>query len=194
MATQNENRDGLTGLWRREYAFEKLEAAVEAGVRVALMFIDIDRMKSVNDVYGHDFGDQKLKEIAREIETASGRNSLVSRFGGDEFIVVLPGTSLEGARHVAETIRAQRNSMLIKLDEKEVETLTLSIGIAHFPTHVTSAQNLLEAADLALLKAKGEGKQGGRWRDGTPYTGRNRVMAIGDFLDDFPEESARFLR
>ncbi len=140
MATQNENRDELTGLWNRKYAVEKLEAAVKAGTQVALLLIDIDRMKSVNDVYGHDFGDQKLIEIAREMEASGGKSSLVSRFGGDEFIVILFESSLEEARQVAEIIRAQRKPMSIKLEEKEVEALTLSIGVTHFPTHVSNSR------------------------------------------------------
>ena len=171
-----------------------MEQAVENCAQVALIFIDIDRLHPFNHQSGHSLGDKNINEIAREIETASGENTLVIRYGGDEFGVILPEVSLETAREIAEIIRLHRQAFFVEVNGKSVETLTLSLGIAHFPTHASSAQNLLEAADLALLKAKGEGKQGGRWPDGTHYTGRNRVIAIGDFLDDFPEQSARFLR
>ncbi len=101
---------------------------------------------------------------------------------------MLPDASLEMAREVAETIRASRKPIFVVPDKKEIVTLTLSLGIAHFPTHASGAQNLLEAADLACFKAKG-----GRLPDGTRY-GSNRVMAIGDFWDEFPDQSARFLK
>jgi diguanylate cyclase (GGDEF)-like protein len=187
----NENRDPLTGLWNRKYALERLENAVEDGEQVAFIFIDIDRMKSFNDQRGHQQGDEKIIEIGREIEFSSGRNALCSRFGGDEFGVIVFNTTLQEARDLAEKIRAHRKPYLMKTwDGKEVVALTLSLGIAHFPTHVINSQNLLYAVEIALLKAK----RGGRLPDGTPYIGRNRVMAFGDFLDEFPEQSARFLR
>lgn len=197
MATQNQNRDELTGVWNRKYALERLESAVGKCAQVALIYADIDRLKSFNDQMGHIAGDEKIIEIAREIENLSGENSLVFRFGGDEFGVILPETSLEKARQIAETIRAHRKPFPLMVweskmtyDKKEIAALTLSLGVAHYPTHVSSAQNLFHAADVALLKAK----RGGRLPDGTSYIGRNRVMAIGDFWDEFPEQSARFLR
>ena len=201
MSNIYENRDSLTGLWKREYAFGILENILGHNGQVALILIDVDRMHAfqnyvgrAEDYRGYSKGDKKLIEIAREIESLSGKNSHVFRYGGDEFGVILYETSLEEAREVAEKIRAHRASFFVESGEKQIETLTLSLGIAHFPTHVSNAENLLAAADLALLKAKGQGKEGGRWPDGTPYSARNRAMAIGDFLDDFPEESVKFLR
>lgn len=189
----NQNRDALTGLGNRKYGLEQLELAVENCAQVALLFIDVDRMKTFNCSLGHLPGDEAIIQIAREIEAESGANSVSSRFGGDEFVVILPENSLEQAREVAERIRAQREEVGVEIEGKKVATLTLSIGIAHFPTHVSSAQHLLEAADLAMWKAKGQ-QGSSRLPDGTPYTGRNRVMAIGDFWDDFPEQSAAFLK
>ncbi|HEX9998220.1 MAG TPA: GGDEF domain-containing protein [Abditibacterium sp.] len=194
METQNEIRDGLTGLLTPKDGLGKLEMAVRNCAEVALVFVDIDYFKTYNEFFGHGSGDEKLVEIAREIENGSGENALVFRYGGDEFGVIFYESPLENARQIAEKIRAARKPVFVTSSGKEVATLTLSLGIAHFPTHVSNAENLLAAAYLALLKAKGEGKEGGRWPDGTPYSARNRVMAIGDFLDDFPEQSARFLK
>lgn len=188
----NENRDGLTGVWSRKYGLEQLELAVENCAQVALIFADIDRLKPFHDAYGHPPADKLIIEVGREIDAVSGENALVFRLGGDEFGVILSEISLQAAREIAEEIRAGREKTMLTPDGKEVVALTLSIGIAHFPTQVSSAENLLLAADLALMKAKGEGSS--RLANGTPYTGRNRVMAIGDFWDDFPEQSAEFLK
>ncbi len=192
MANQNENRDIMTGLWNRVYALAELERLVTKEAPVTLIFIDVDRFKTYQDAYGFGEGDKRLQEIARRVEENSGEGALVFRYGGDEFGVIFYECSLEAAREIAEKIRANRTPFPVKVGEKEVETLTLSIGIAHFPTHVSNAENLLRATELALIKAKGEGSS--RLADGTHFTPRNRVMAIGDFWDDFPEQSAEFLR
>ncbi len=194
MAIPSEHRDPLTGVCNRKYVFGIADGILGHNGQIALILIDVDRMKPYQDAFGFGEGDKRLKEIAREIELLSGENPLVFRYGGDEFGVILYESSLETARKIAETIRAHRQPIMVKWREGIVETLTLSLGIAHFPTQVSSWENLLDAAYLALLKAKGEGKHGGRRLDGTPYIARNRVMAIGDFFDDFPEQSARFLK
>ena len=190
MAVQNEERDQLTGLRKGKWVFERLENILGHNGQIVLILIDIDHFKAFNDGQGHQRGDEKIVEIARGIEKLSGANSLVFRWGGDEFGVILYESSLEKAREIGEVIRANQKLIFVTPDQKEIATLTLSLGIAHFPTHVTNAENLARAADLALLKAK----DGGRLPDGTSYVGRNRVMAIGDFWDEFPEQSARFLR
>jgi len=188
---QDENYDPLTGVLTIKWAREKLDFLVAHSSQVALIMIDVDRMKLLNDTYGHYRGDEELIRIAREIEKISGANTdaLVCRFGGDEFLIVLNEASSETAHQIAEKIRASQKPIFIRSDEKEIAALTLSIGIAHFPTHVSTSEGLMRAADLALIKAK----DSGRLPDGTPYIGRNRVMAIGDFLDEFPEQSAKFL-
>ncbi|PQV63862.1 diguanylate cyclase (GGDEF) domain-containing protein [Abditibacterium utsteinense] len=186
MATQNENRDKLTGVASWKYVSSILPGIIGHNGQVALILIDVDRLNHYNADFGTKSGDKQLIEIAREIETLSGESSLVFRYGGDEFGVILYEASLEQAREIAQRIRA---SFFVESNGKEVETLTLSLGIAHFPTHVSNAQDLLEVADLALLKTK----RGGCLANGATYSGRNRAMTIGDFLDDFPEQSEEFL-
>ncbi len=183
----------MTGLWNRKYGLEQLELAVANCAQVALLLIDVDHFGDYNEFFGYLPADEKLVGIAKEIESRCGLNALIFRLRADVFGVILYESLLENARKLAETIRANRREIQLALwDKTEYRMLTLSIGIAHLPTQVSSAENLLRAADLALMKAKGEGSS--RLSDGTPYTGRNRVMAIGDFWDDFPEQSAQFLK
>ena len=189
MENRNENRDEWTGLWNHRYALGIVPGILGHNGQVALILADIDRFKDFNDAYGLALSEGKLREIAHEIENLSGENALVFRYGGDEFGVILYESSLENAREIAEKIRTNRKPIMVEMNGGKIEILTLSLGIAHFPTHATDPLNLIGAADLALLKAK----QGGQLSDGTPYSSRNRVMAIGDFLDDFPRQSARFL-
>lgn len=191
----DENRDPLTGLATWKHVQGILPGILNGNGQVALIFVDVDHFKDYNEFFGALRGDEKLVEIGRGIQSSSGEGALVFRFGGDEFGIILVEASLDDAREVAEGIRCSSDEVRLTLwDKTEYRMLTLSLGIAHFPTHVSNAENLLRAADLALMKAKGQGKRGGRWSDGTPYTGRNRAMAIGDFRDDFPEQSAEFLK
>lgn len=184
-----ENVDALTGLANWKYVRGILPGILGHNGQVALILIDINRFKAFQDFHGREKGTAKLKEIARAIADCCGSETLVFRFGGDEFGAILYEASLEQARELAEEIRAQHTPVWVEVGGKTVSTNTLSLGIAHFPTHVSSAEDLIVAADLALLKAR----QDGRLSDGTAYVGENRVMAIGDFVDEFPEQSAKFL-
>jgi diguanylate cyclase (GGDEF)-like protein len=143
------------------------------------------------DHFGLPEGDARLKEIAREIEEFSGEGALVFRYGGDEFGVILYESSLEKAREVAETIRARRVPVEIQTKPFPTVALTLSLGIAHFPTDAPSEKYLFWAAELALLRAK---RMGQLPFGLTSSIGRNRVMAISDFRDDFPLQSAECLK
>lgn len=190
MPTPNENRDPLTGVWNWKYVSNLLPRILDHNSEVALILIEIDRMKSLNEERGRGVGNETLVGIAREIEANCGASSLVFRAGGDEFGVVLYEASLKEAREIAETLRAARSPFAGERGENEVGKLTFSLGIAHFPNQVSNSENLLRAADVALLKAK----RGGRLPDSTSCIGRNRAMTFGDFLDEFPEQSARFLK
>ena len=187
MSSSLENRDPLTGLFSRHTGHEILHNFIEHFNRVALLFCDVDRFKSFNDIFGHMRGDEELCRIARDLERICAPCP-VCRFGGDEFVVVLHEVSLQQAREVANQILASQPPQLVPVGGED-SYMSFSIGIALHPTHATGAEHLLEAADIALMKAK----DGGRLPDGTPYTGRNRAMTWGDFLDEFPHESARFL-
>jgi len=191
MKELDKSHDALTEIWNRQTGLVALEKAVEEKRNVGLILCDVDHTKRFNDQFGHAKGDEKLIEIARSIQLCAGADTVTCRFGGDAFLVVCPDLSLAETKQRAEAIHDHQQPISLGEEGKEkFLSLTFSIGVAHFPTHVENAEALLWAADLALLKAK----RPGRLPDGTAYTGRNRVMAIGDFLDEFPHESARFLK
>lgn len=181
------NRDPLTGLMSRQTGLEILSNFVERFDSVALLFCDVDHFYTINEMLGHIRGDEELCRIARDLERICAP-SPVCRMGGDEFAIVLHEVSLQQAREVADKILAFQPPQMMPV-AGQAPFMSFSIGIARFPTHATNAENLLIMADKALMKAK----EGGRLPDGTPYTARNRAMTWGDFLDESPHESARFL-
>ena len=190
MNSSPENRDPLTGLISRQIGLATLDSFIEHFNRVALLFCDVDQFKSLNEMLGHMRGDEELCRIARDLERICAPYP-VWRMGGDEFVVLLHEVSLQQVREVADKILASQPPQAAPSwsDVPFAPCMSFSIGIALYPTHATSAENLLHAADIALFKAK----DGGRLPDGIPYTGRNRAMMWGDFLDEFPDQSARFL-
>lgn len=152
--------DPLTGLPSRalifEYAGHILAAARRSHNRGAFLFIDLDRFKPVNDLYGHETGDQLLKEAAKRLVSCVRDEDLVGRLGGDEFIVVLP--HLRGNR--AETVAAhllEAVSQPFHIGSLDL-SISASIGISYFPQHGTDVDSLIHAADLAMYRTK----QGGR--------------------------------
>jgi diguanylate cyclase (GGDEF)-like protein len=153
--------DGLTALPNRRQFEEKLEGELarvdRLGGRLALVVADLDDFKQVNDRYGHLAGDDVLRAFAdvlrqevREIDTAS-------RYGGEEFALLLPGTSLKGAVHVAERIRAAMAARAIETYRGALVTVTVSFGVAAYPEAPTE-DALFAAADEALYRAKAGGK------------------------------------
>jgi diguanylate cyclase (GGDEF)-like protein len=123
--------------------------------------MDIDDFKAYNDTYGHQKGDECLKLVAQTIRRAVGRASdLVSRYGGEEFVVVLGGTPLEGALTIAEQIRIAVDALDIPHKAAKYHShITLSIGVTStLPTHDTQPETVLIAADRAMYNAKKEGK------------------------------------
>ena len=131
-------------------------------------------------------GDEELCRIARDLERICAPYP-VCRFGGDEFVIILHEVSLEAAREVADKILASQPPQQAP-SGGGTPFMSFSIGFALFPTHATNAENLLIVADMALFRAK----ESGRLPDGTAYTGRNRAMTWGDFLDESSDQSTRF--
>lgn len=155
--------DQLTELPNRMLFRDRLEGALTRAERsnsaVALMFIDLDRFKFVNDTLGHDHGDQLLKASAARIKSAVRAQDTVARLGGDEFTVILEGISRpEDAAPVAEKVLAQMN-MPFKLGQHEV-LVTSSIGIAIYPTNARDVEELIRAADNAMYRVKDRGRNG----------------------------------
>ena len=155
--------DGLTGLHNRRYLDVHLDAmfadSVRRGTDLSLLLLDIDRFKAVNDGYGHDVGDDVLREFARRIGTLTRNVDLVARFGGEEIVVVVPDASLEEARHVAERIRERVGAIPFPLVRRPgALDVTVSIGVATRRPADASAADLMKRADVALYRAKGDGR------------------------------------
>lgn len=150
--------DALTGLPNRTVLADRLERAVSLNTRhgwhCAVLFVDLDGFKAVNDTYGHAAGDAVLRTVATKLQHAVRQSDTVSRLGGDEFIVLLAQmTELAGAEETARHILAALQHEPFMLGETRVD-LTCSIGIASYPDHGTTADQLAARADDAMYRAK----------------------------------------
>ncbi|WP_409314298.1 putative bifunctional diguanylate cyclase/phosphodiesterase [Pseudomonas putida] len=152
--------DALTNLLNRrgfnQVFAERLVEHQASENRLAVMFLDIDHFKRINDSLGHDAGDELLKVIANHIKAATRNHDLVARFGGDEFCVVTSLNSRDEARHLAQRIM-QRMKEPIDLGGRRM-VMTTSIGISIFPDDGSTAEELLKHADLALYQSKDNGR------------------------------------
>jgi diguanylate cyclase (GGDEF)-like protein len=154
-------RDPLTGLYNRrpleESLHRELLRARRGGTTVGLMAIDLDRFKQVNDTLGHDAGDAVLRTIARELMACVREEDIVCRAGGEEFVVILPGTNEYALRERAELVRRTIEREAITTFASALR-VTVSIGLALYPGHGGSTAALMRAADAALYQAKAAGR------------------------------------
>ncbi len=157
--------DPLTGLFNRRYAMPRLAAiaarAAGTGTAFAVMVVDLDRFKLVNDQHGHGVGDQVLVEVSRRLTANLRAGDLLARIGGEEFLVALPEASMPLARSVAERLCQAIEERPIRLASGVLLAVTVSIGVAVSDgagARVATADQVVEAADLALLDSKGSGR------------------------------------
>ena len=159
---QQSIRDALTGLFNRRYMEETLARELSRAEReskpVGVIMFDIDHFKDFNDLSGHDSGDALLRELGAFLNKTARGGDIVCRYGGEEFLEVLPGTNLENARLHAEKIRQGVKELLIYHLGKPLAKCTISLGVAVFPENGLTAETLLKAADNALYRAKNEGR------------------------------------
>lgn len=153
--------DAKTGLlnaaaWQRE-ADTEIVRARRTGDTLALLIIDIDHFKRVNDAHGHLVGDQVLVGVASMLRSQLRDYDVVGRFGGEEFVVLLPGADIDEARRVAERLRVRIGHMAVPVDDTLVR-VTISAGVALMNVHGDDLIDLLTAADLALYRAKELGR------------------------------------
>ncbi|MBI3603874.1 MAG: GGDEF domain-containing protein [Nitrospirae bacterium] len=168
-------RDGLTGLYNHSYFRDSLTRifaqAKRAGQPLALLFVDLDNFKTINDFHGHKAGDQVLQGMGQLLsnQLSPGRERLIgrtsdlsARYGGEEFVVLLPDTPPEGALVIAELLRQRIMTLTSEPELADVASLNLSlsgsIGVACFPDHADTPAELIEAADRAAYTAKAAGK------------------------------------
>ncbi|WP_436533354.1 diguanylate cyclase [Actinoplanes sp. HUAS TT8] len=148
--------DGLTGLRTRRY-FQ--DALAHAGSRDhAVILLDIDHFKLVNDTYGHDGGDRVLREVGERLRGAIRQQDVVARYGGEEFAVLLPHTSPEEARTVAARVHTAIRATPIPVAADQAITVTISVGVACTPTDVADPARLPLLADQLLYQAKNAGR------------------------------------
>lgn len=154
--------DALTGLYNRHYLNTHLgnmvKQALKNGKQLALMIMDMDHFKSVNDTYGHDVGDMVLKQLAAVIIQASRSAELAARFGGEEFIILMPETDAQSALGAANRIREIVEKTPFKISDTQTINKTISIGVACLHPDGDSAESLLKRADEALYEAKNNGR------------------------------------
>ncbi len=155
------NHDPLTGLYNRRYLDNTLERELarckREGLPLALIMIDIDHFKRVNDTYGHQAGDEVLKALGAMLVTLARAEDVACRYGGEEFLLLLPKMPLPAARERAEKLRTSFAAVTVPFGEFRLKT-SLSIGIAVYPGHGKSADALVQCADRAMYRAKHEGR------------------------------------
>jgi diguanylate cyclase (GGDEF)-like protein len=162
-------RDGLTGLYNRRFLDETLERDLSKLQRDrksgAVMLLDVDHFKRFNDSHGHQAGDEALRRVGTALLASVRQSDVVCRYGGEEFLVFLPDCNTAEATAKAEKIRAAVSGTSMTMGERVIPSVTISIGLAMFPTHAQTRAPLIQMADRALYQAKA--------------AGRNRVVVAG---------------
>lgn len=170
-------RDPLTGVFNRRYFAEALDKenarAVRENIPYSLIILDVDHFKKVNDTYGHKCGDLVLQSLAKFLQENTRQSDIVCRFGGEEFVILMPDAAVEDARERGEYFRKKFETLTYGCNDKLVHA-TFSAGIASFPLHADSGEALLSMADTALYYSK--------------EAGRNRVTVFSPNMEHFIPE------
>jgi diguanylate cyclase (GGDEF)-like protein len=155
-------RDVLTGLFNRRYMLEtcrlEFSRAARAGQSISILSIDVDHFKKYNDNHGHDAGDMVLRAVGNCLENLFRNEDIPCRFGGEEFVVILPGADADAGSRRAEQLRSKTEEIVVRYLEKNLPRITVSIGVAVFPQAGDNPQAVLKAADEALYRAKEKGR------------------------------------
>ena len=168
--------DPLTGCYNRrqfqELALKEMQSSDRYNMQFCLVMMDIDHFKNVNDTHGHAFGDEVLKRLAKTCKTTLRESDIFARFGGEEFICLLPQTDVKGGMQLAERLRSNVEKATLKLPSGEPFNFTISIGVTGSQTAAT-LEDLIKCADTALYNAK--------------ESGRNQVKAYDASMPAQPE-------
>ncbi len=155
-------RDPLTGLFNRRFMEETLAREIPRAERsqrpIGVLMLDLDHFKRFNDTFGHEAGDTLLRKLGAFLQTKIRGGDVACRFGGEEFVIILPETTLEDAYQRAEQLRQNGRELTVAHRGQSLGMVTLSLGVAIFPQHGTDGDTLLRVADQALYRAKAEGR------------------------------------
>lgn len=155
-------RDPQTGLFNRRYMEDSLDRelnrAERTGKPLVVAMLDLDHFKNLNDSFGHTAGDAVLREWSDLLKTKFRGSDIVCRYGGEEFVIILPEISLEKAYQRLDQLREDLRQLVVREDGQSISSVTVSIGIAHYPVHGRTNQSLLHTADQALYQAKELGR------------------------------------
>lgn len=150
-------KDGLTGLLNREtfflIALQEMQYFVREGIPFSLMMIDLDHFKQYNDSFGHQAGDEALKQLTSLLRDVGRGADIIGRYGGEEFVEFLPGTDLDGAEKVGENIRAT-----VQEQTKNNNPFTVSVGVASYRIGDQNLETIIDRADKALYQVKAGGR------------------------------------
>jgi diguanylate cyclase (GGDEF)-like protein/PAS domain S-box-containing protein len=154
-------RDPLTNVYNRRYLAEFLNNEVARADRenspLSVLIMDVDNFKHFNDTYGHKCGDIVLMDLANFLTENARQGDVVCRYGGEEFVILMPNANLEDAYERAETWRCNYAAKVIHYDNKALSA-TFSAGVASFPLHGTTGESILHASDHALYRSKSDGR------------------------------------
>lgn len=182
--------DPLTGLYTRNYLYDAIDAEISRAARTGrgfcLLMLDLDDLKMINDTYGHPVGDRVIRAITDVIRRSVRQSDLAARYGGDEFVVVLPETEATGALTVAAKLRADVAALVLRVDTRTIRT-SVSVGLVSHPEDGATLEHLMASVDAAMYESKRRGKN-----QIVGYVTRTqRVTATDDGLAASPTEEGR---
>jgi diguanylate cyclase (GGDEF)-like protein len=154
-------RDPLTGLFNRRYLYETFERETARADRekyaISVIMVDLDHLKEINDTYGHLAGDDVLKALGALLQHSTRQGDIACRYGGDEFLVIMPEISEKNAQNRAETLQKNIRKIIVQSGTEKI-SMTASIGIAFYPKHGNDLDEIMKASDNALYQSKNTGR------------------------------------
>jgi diguanylate cyclase (GGDEF)-like protein len=155
-------RDPLTRLFNRRFLEESLERELQLAGRkkqsIAVLFLDLDHFKRFNDTFGHDAGDLVLQSLADLFRNFFRSTDICCRYGGEEFAIIMPESTSQDAAARADALRSEVKSLRLQYQKESLGQLTLSVGVAAFPEHGSTSEELLKIADQCLYESKARGR------------------------------------
>jgi len=155
-------QDPLTGLYNRRYMQEYLEQEISRATRIqgciGIVLLDIDHFKELNDQYGHDAGDKVLEGLAVVLQSQVREGDICCRYGGEEFLLILPGSSYQATLERAETLRRVVSKTPFYDEGTNLGPVTVSLGVSAYPEHGKNSETLIRAADQSMYQAKVKGR------------------------------------